>query len=159
MTGSIGADRRILRAFYTQYVAVLLILLVFCIGSVSKETARHDQGSDSGQAVSPLGTVHYPEFFQAMDSAEINYAGGIKAIYEVLRNHEVRAVFTISAPLLPDPREAATSVSLRAAALRTQAAQDSIPFKAIKVVVVPSAKPSAAVSVSFESLEDRDAES
>ena len=35
---SVGCDRRILKAFYTQYVAVLLILLTFCVGAYQRAT-------------------------------------------------------------------------------------------------------------------------
>ncbi len=159
MEACVGVDRRILRAFYTQYVAVLLIILVFCVGSVYKQSTQQRQEPELSQEAQLLASVRYPEFFTALESAEISDTGGIKAISEVLTSHDLRGVFAIPAFISGNAQEVATTVGLRAKALRTRAAQDGIPAQAIKIVVVPSRYPSATVYVSFESMELRDVKS
>jgi hypothetical protein len=159
MSGNVGVDRRILRAFYTQYVAVLLILLVFCVGSVCQGTLPHRPATAQPDTRIPLASVRYSEFFQGVDSAEINESGGINAVSQVLRSHDLRGVFAISAPLSGDAQAVAASASLRAKTLRARTSQDHVPAQAIKIVVVPSTHPSGAVTVSFESLEVSDGES
>jgi hypothetical protein len=159
MTSSIGVDRRILRAFYTQYVAVLLILLVFCVGSVYKGASPNSNRTSSSNTGTAIASARYPEFFRAPDSAEINDAGGIQAVSEVLKSHDLRGVFTIVAPLSGDVDKAVMAARLRARVLKTRMLQDRVPEQAIKVVIVPSAKPLAEVAVVFESLEVLDAES
>ncbi len=158
----IHIDRRILRAFYIQYVAVLLILLVFCVGSAyrdSRSVPIHLSLIDTETPAVPFGSMRYPEFFTSTMSSEIRDHRGAEAVFEVLRNHDVRAVFMISAPISDDSKVVAVAAHTRARTVKARAIQSHVPSEAIQVVIVPSLRPSSEVSVSFESLEVPDATS
>lgn len=154
-----GLDRRILRAFYTQYVAVLLMILVFWIGTVYAASPKNAQEERIAETRPAYGSLDYSQFFTAPESAEINNLGGIEAVSEVLKNHDLRGVFAISVALSGDAETAALLVRSRARAIKMRAIQVGVPAKAIKIIVTTSAKPSAAVQVSFESSEVTDVQS
>ncbi len=159
MVNRTAIDRRILGAFYTQYVALLLMLLVFWIGVVYAASPQQVRQLQVADRILPIGSLDYPDFFKAAESAEINSQGGIEAVLEVLQSHDLSGVFTIAVPISGNRQVAATTAYLRARALKMRAAQGGLPAQAIKIIAVPSKKPSTAVHLSFESLEAANAES
>ena len=94
----IGCDRRILRAFYTQYVAVLLILLTFSIAAFQRatQTAPKAQGVVLGVSTEEeIGTLSIHNLFLA--SGEISSDNTqLKAVAAVLQNHDVNAEISLS---------------------------------------------------------------
>ena len=94
----IGCDRRILRAFYTQYVAVLLILLTFSIAAFQRATQTAPKAQGVILGVSPeeeIGTLSIHNLFLA--SGEISSDNTqLKAVATVLQNHDVNAQISLS---------------------------------------------------------------
>lgn len=93
-------DRRILKAFYTQYVAVLLIMLVFSVGAFQRTSAQ-------AATVAPLAPriIEHPSIGQLEVVVEFDSAGGLvrtsddlDAIAEVIKAHDVRAIITLAFP-------------------------------------------------------------
>lgn len=90
---TLGLDRRILRAFYTQYVAVLLIVLVFFVAAF--QTAR----SPVVSRPSVLATTIRPQAFGEVRLSEEVLINGISsadserlaALSEVLKAHDIAA--------------------------------------------------------------------
>lgn len=97
-----GPDRRILRAFYTQYVAVLLIVLVFFVAAFQAAS------SASAPQVSQAPAMPRAEFFGDIILSDKIITDGIastderalRAIAEVLRNHDVGATVELTVPRL-----------------------------------------------------------
>jgi hypothetical protein len=93
----IGCDRRILKAFYTQYVAVLLIMLVFTVGAFQRASQR-DAVPTGAQTVSPekaqIGRLEIAQIFN-----ELGTLGGdtaqLEAVASVIREHDVTASISI----------------------------------------------------------------
>lgn len=94
-----GADRRVLRAFYTQYVAVLLIILVFFVAafqvaSISKAAPERDDA------------LAKPNFFGDVTLSDTVVIDGLTpaderrlvAIGEVLRTHDVNVTVELRVP-------------------------------------------------------------
>ena len=152
-------DRRVLRAFYTQYVAVLLILLVFCVGAVSGNDRRMTPPSRS-QAPStnaePVGTVHYEGIFTSGDSAEVHEGPEFEALIEVIKNHDLRAVVKLDAELGSQRAGNNGGIIARARTLRARLISRGIPDDAVEVVLVPAPASTNGLSVTFSSLEGPD---
>ena len=92
-----GCDRRILKAFYTQYVAVLLILLVFCVGAFqrsSKEAVAVSAPSQPLVATIPVGTITLGEISEV--DQESKGRAQLEAVASLLREHDVEATFVFS---------------------------------------------------------------
>jgi hypothetical protein len=97
----VGCDRRILKAFYTQYVAVLLIMLVFTVGAFQRASQR-DVAPTSAQIASadrsPIGGLEIAQIFN-----ELGELGGdtaqLEAVASVIREHDVTASISIPVSL------------------------------------------------------------
>lgn len=97
-TEQLGCDRRILKAFYTQYVAVLLIILVFTVGAFQRTTGT------SPPAVEPIAVIEEPPLIGALEIAQdFDDAGQLagdtsqlQAVSTLLEEHDVRAVVTVA---------------------------------------------------------------
>jgi hypothetical protein len=92
-----GLDRRILKAFYTQYVAVLLIVLVFSIASFQRAVSAPSTAPVAKiSQINPfIGSLRLPPLFD--QNGEFTGAHAeLVAVATLLREHDVRAVFTIS---------------------------------------------------------------
>jgi hypothetical protein len=92
-----GLDRRILKAFYTQYVAVLLIVLVFSIASFQRAVSGPSTSPVATSAsINPvIGSLRLSPLFDQNGE----FAGAhaeLVAVATLLREHDVRAVFTIA---------------------------------------------------------------
>lgn len=158
MSRSATGDRRILRAFYTQYVAVLLILLVFCVGTASNEGPAPLSKLDVHveQRTAPqLGVVVYEALFTSETSAELKEGAELQAVIEMLRNHDIRATFTLYADMQSSAPTLERAVA-RAYALKARLLASSIPVAAIKVIVAPILGTRSSVDVVFESWGKRD---
>ena len=97
-TEQLGCDRRILKAFYTQYVAVLLIILVFTVGAFQRTTGA------SASVVEPIPVVAEVPSIGALElELDFNDAGQLigdtsqlQAVSTLLEEHDVRAVVTVA---------------------------------------------------------------
>lgn len=93
-----GCDRRILRAFYTQYVAVLLIMLVFAVGAFQQRAAGGVHQTNQGvgiPVVAPIGSVIVTNPFN--DRGELIHGHeSLIAISHMLQEHDLRAVVTVT---------------------------------------------------------------
>ena len=132
-----GCDRRILRAFYTQYVAVLLIMLTFTIGifqraSISK-AAVPSPGGEYVAIGKPIGDVVIRSLFGA-DGSVSSEEPQLKALAHIIRSHDVLLTLTLSMPRLTvEPK----SPSLRRALRRINALEqffmaEEVPREALR---------------------------
>jgi hypothetical protein len=97
-------DRRILRAFYNQYVAVLLIILVFNIGVAVRPTSKQLPSAaptirEQVKGGNFAGEIILSNLFSEGGSTQIADKSDLLTIEEVLKNHDIRAVFKIYVPL------------------------------------------------------------
>jgi hypothetical protein len=158
MSRSATVDRRILRAFYTQYVAVLLILLVFCVGASSSGKPRpreQTQGLVAARSAIVLGTFEYNDIFSSASSAEIKEGPQLKSLIEILQNHDVRAVLKVHASLDSHGVNESTRALERAHALRARLLDGRIPAEAMRILIAHSSSGSSELSIEFQSLEAR----
>ena len=153
MSNSVAIDRRILRAFYTQYVAVLLILLVFCVGAASNNRKiLVPQLDANAEERTPLqiGAVKYEDLFISDTSATLKDGPELLALMETLRNHDVRATFKVYADVSSGPAIHIERAMTRAHALSTRLVGASMPVEAFRVVVTPTTQFRSQVEVVFE---------
>lgn len=98
-TEQIGCDRRILKAFYTQYVAVLLIILVFTVGAFQRTTRLSASVEQPIQPILERPSIGVLEVVQDFDDAGqlIGDTSQLQAVSTLLEEHDVRAVITVAA--------------------------------------------------------------
>lgn len=93
-----GCDRRILKAFYTQYVAVLLILLVFCVGAFQRADTQAVAvaivPSKPKVASIPVGIISLGEISEV--EGESKGRAQLEAVASLIREHDVEATFVFS---------------------------------------------------------------
>lgn len=93
----IGCDRRILKAFYTQYVAVLLIMLVFTVGAFQRASQR-DAVPTGAQTASldkaSIGGLEIAQIFDELGALGEDTAQ-LEAVASVIREHDVTASISI----------------------------------------------------------------
>jgi hypothetical protein len=93
----IGCDRRILKAFYTQYVAVLLIMLVFTVGAFQRASQR--EVAPTSAQTAPLDKAQIGGLEIAQVFNELGALGGdtvqLEAVASVIREHDVTASISI----------------------------------------------------------------
>lgn len=97
-----GCDRRILKAFYTQYVAVLLIMLTFTIGAFQQaSTASAGEGikPEFISEAAPIGDYVIVGLF-GVDGSVPPDEPQLKALASVVRNHDVFLTLQLSVPRL-----------------------------------------------------------
>ncbi len=118
----VSPDRRVLKAFYTQYVAVLLIILTFTIGAF-----RRSLPTEEPRAIPPLwtpratvGSLSIADLFTA--EGGINEENPrVRAVAQVLKNHDLLMRATYLVPRLEFDRE---SVSLKRALRRLESLRE-----------------------------------
>ena len=96
-TKDMGCNRRILKAFYTQYVAVLLIVLVFTLGAFQRATHSEKAPSPSVKATvgSPqIGAMTLSDVFLDDGSIVADHAQ-LLALVAILREHDLRVALVI----------------------------------------------------------------
>lgn len=99
-------DRRILKAFYTQYVAVLLIILVFSVGAFQRASAHAVTSAPRALVITEppsIGRLEVEVEFDASGALTRNPTE-LEAIAEVIKEHDVRATVTLALP--PQDEEA-----------------------------------------------------
>jgi hypothetical protein len=96
-TKDMGCNRRILKAFYTQYVAVLLIVLVFTLGAFQRAT--HSEGG-SLPSTNPtagslqVGAMTLADVFSE-DGSIVGDHAQLLAVITVLKEHDLRVALVI----------------------------------------------------------------
>jgi|688.fasta_scaffold438935_1 hypothetical protein len=114
----VSADRKLLKAFYTQYTAVLLIILTFTIGAFQR-TIQAELSINSIPVWAPRATVGSLEISGVFTSeGELDpSAPQLNAIAEVLTQHDlnVRVVMSVADLGLRE-----YSTSLRRAGIRLE---------------------------------------
>jgi hypothetical protein len=155
MEATVGTDRRILRAFYTQYVAVLLIVLTFTIGAFQRcseapQAIEPQMTRQQIQQPSPIGAIAILGAFTG-DGSVISENERLAAVVKVLENHDLRASVTLSVPRLDFDERAS---SLRRALRRLEALEDffskrAIPPGAVRFMARPSTAATDEISVRF----------
>jgi hypothetical protein len=154
MEAAVTTDRRILRAFYTQYVAVLLIVLTFTIGAFQRTAEAPDVQEQSivrqMPQPSPIGGIVIPAVFTA-DGAVASGNERLEAVVKVLEDHDLRAMITLAVPRLDfDERSSSLRRTLRRLeALEHFFAAQTIPPSAIRLVARSSTATTEEVSVRF----------
>jgi hypothetical protein len=137
--GLVSTDRRILKAFYTQYVAVLLIVLTFTIGAYQRSSDVAQAGGKEVALVKgrdlTVGDINISDAFTA-DGSVISGNERLEAVVSVLENHDLTATITLLVPRL-DLNEQASS--LRRALRKLEALEDffgkgTIPPGAVRFV-------------------------
>jgi hypothetical protein len=114
-----GCDRRILKAFYTQYVAVLLIILTFTIGAFQRAVSLPVVSSSvqsQHSELAPIGEFALAGVF-AEDGSVRKDNERLRAISDVVKNHDVVLHVALAAPRLEFAPDAA---ALRRALRRIQ---------------------------------------
>lgn len=131
-----GCDRRILKAFYTQYVAVLLIMLTFTIGAfqrASQSVLVTPRESSAIPEAAPFGDLVVTGVF-GVDGSVPQGHPQLSALASVVRNHDVVLTLGISVPRLSFE---ADSASVRRALRRIQALEqffirEEVPLTALR---------------------------
>jgi len=92
-----GLDRTILKAFYTQYVAVLLIILVFFTAAFQRAYIVSEDDGVQRSVIAHQGSIMNPREINAFSEtgAVLSEAPDLIAIAEVLRHHDLRAEFVV----------------------------------------------------------------
>jgi len=87
-------DRSILRAFYVQYAAVLLIVLSCMVGSFARKSFKHEAERVEHTPPAPIGDIEiaYPE--NGSERAIIKDPA-LQAVASVLTSHDLDATITI----------------------------------------------------------------
>ncbi len=154
MQAAVTMDRRILRAFYTQYVAVLLIVLTFTIGAFQRAAdAPREQQLPLVKPFSqpaPIGGMVIPAVFTA-DGAVAVGNERLEAVVKVLEDHDLRALITVAVPRLDfDERSSSLRRTIRRLeALELFFADRTIPRTAVRFVARASTSSVEEVSVRF----------
>lgn len=90
-------DRRILKAFYTQYVAVLLIILVFAVGAFQRAPSGQTRLAQKSLTIAQaptMGTLQIAQDFDSVGSL-VGEPPQLRAIASVIREHDIRALVTV----------------------------------------------------------------
>lgn len=131
MEGLVSTDRRILKAFYTQYVAVLLIVLTFTIGAYQRSSGVVEAGEkvlvSRGEHDLTIGDITITDAFTA-DGSVIPGHERLEAVASVLENHDLTATMTLVVPRLDFDDQAS---SLRRAVRRLEALEELFERRAI----------------------------
>jgi hypothetical protein len=149
-------DRKILRAFYTQYVAVLLIILVLIIGS-SRGMLPRDLSATGAinyeTTPNQFGSISVGRLFETEYSTKITDTSQLEAIAETLRNHDIRVKLFLSSSKLLDNQASALE---RARAVRQWMLSQNLPSSAFSVVLKQRTGSDQGVLAVFESMEGAD---
>ena len=139
-----GSDRRILRAFYTQYVAVLLLVLTFTVGAFQR--AHSNRGSASAgllsQKLSQSGEVAIPCAFTEVGVVNRG-CEPLMAVTRVLSMHDLSAEVFVATPRLDfDPHSSSfTRTMRRVEALEDHFEDHDVPLRAVRIVAATDIEP------------------
>jgi len=167
MSSNSTVDRRILKAFYTQYVAVLLILLVFSVGMVSRGDkvkssvlAPDNMSASHNTQLKPrqIAAMHYAKIFATEHSSELSQAGELEAVLAALKNHDLSATFLIPVDLKGEDLVESSSLALaRSRSISDRLVASGITKEAFKVILTPAISRDSQITVVFEEWESRHA--
>lgn len=150
----VAPDRRILKAFYTQYVAVLLIILTFTIGAFRRtltplsEAGAAALNTTQSQESTVVPVWHPRETVGSMvlvdlfspDGAVNSSSPQLAAIANVLYNHDlnIRATYQVSRLEFDSDSASLKRAFQRLGSLRTFLRNVGIPDEAMMLVVRPA---------------------
>lgn len=139
MQGSYGSDRRILRAFYTQYVAVLLIVLTFTVGAFQRTHAAVAPVPALRRAplAAPIGVLLVEGTFTESGTVR-GESSQLAAVAQLLRSHDVNAQVTIPVERIDFDTEASSFARMlrQVDGIREFFNSRSVPAGAVQVRVV-----------------------
>jgi hypothetical protein len=142
-----------MRAFYTQYVAVLLIMLVLIIGSsrgIIPADANLGVISNKSETHKSFGSVSISKVFATGITVGISDASELEAIAEILRSHDVKATVR----LFVDKSPKSLSLALeRAKAVRSWFFSQNLPDEVFSIQFGTGETIARLGAVSFESSE------
>lgn len=138
-----GLDRRILKAFYTQYVSVLLIVLVFFVTAFQTKTDMNVQQLDSHKLISEssIGDLRISQLFNG-DGSLNEKSAELEALVNLLNSHDLRADLFLTVPALdfegrePSFLEAVRRADALAQFFRTR----EIPLSAFRFTILRDAE-------------------
>lgn len=137
ITGHSEPDRAILKAFYVQYVAVLLILLSFMIGSIAGEQGKKPGSmtvvppAAPGLLKSAFVTFQLNQVFEG-SSDRIIVSDTLNAIIQVGLSHDVDLEFSVPVEGELGSELRSQLASSRATALMRFAVEQGIPARAVR---------------------------
>lgn len=130
----VSADRKLLKAFYTQYTAVLLIILTFTIGAFQR-TIHAELPMNPPPVWAPRATVGSLEVSGIFTSAGgiDPHAPQLSAIAEVLTQHDlnIRVVMSVTDLGLQENSSSLRRARLRLGALRKFFLSHGVPESAV----------------------------
>jgi hypothetical protein len=134
-----GCNRRILKAFYTQYVAVLLIVLVFTIGSFQRASKSGVPVAAATPVVSTaIGNFPVGNVFDEQGKVHDGHAR-LQALVEVLKAHDLQATIVVPSTVEFKRGEEPTALSSMKSveALEKFFRSYALPSQAVRFVVRP----------------------
>lgn len=136
---SVGCDRRILKAFYSQYVAVLLIVLTFCIGAFQRASASAPPAQAVWVAV-PAEVGVASAVVDGAFSEDGTLAAEhprLEAIATLLKSHDLSAtaVISVSRSSLEQSAASARTLGLKLEQLEQFLLARGVPRDAMKITV------------------------
>jgi hypothetical protein len=156
---STTCDRRILKAFYTQYVAVLLIMLVFTVGAFQRASLTEVRSSvvvPAATKAAPIGGLEIAQHFDELGQLGPDTAQ-LEAVALVIREHDVKASISLPVAMqkIDSPVPTVEQSLARLASIERFFRERGVGDDALELVMGgPAARPGALV-VRFEG-EDHD---
>lgn len=156
---TITCDRRILKAFYTQYVAVLLIILVFTVGAFQR-ASRTDYSrtliSPAPQEAPSIGGLKIAQHFNELGQLGAD-TSQLEAVAVVIREHDVRASISlpVSMQKIDSPLTTVEQSLARVAALERFFEERGVGADSLDLVLGGADATEGALTVTFEG-EDHD---
>ncbi|MBX7144923.1 MAG: hypothetical protein K1X79_10765 [Oligoflexia bacterium] len=129
------------RAFWYQYISVILLILCSVIGTLSGRSLQNAQPKVV-EVVPPAPLVIRPNLFHSSASAELD-SDALQPLVRLLLAHDLSARFELSVPTA----SALTGTLMQAEALRRGLEAQAIPSTAYEIIVVSSAAMEASGSV------------
>jgi hypothetical protein len=136
----LGLDRRILRAFYTQYVAVLLIMLVFFVSAFQKPQGSLDRAPlpiiETPPALSPIAAPFVCNPFMVGEVIEKDNPQ-LAAISAILRKHDVEATiaFHVASTPVEVKDDELSKISMRVDALERFFQEQQVPLGTTRYLI------------------------
>lgn len=155
---TITCDRRILKAFYTQYVAVLLIILVFTVGAFQRASRTEDSRTlpPAPPEAPSIGGLKIAQHFNELGQLGADTAQ-LEAVAVVIREHDVRASISlpVSMQKIDSPLTTVEQSLARVAALERFFEERGVGADSLDLVLGGLDATEGALTVTFEG-EDHD---
>jgi hypothetical protein len=150
-----GPNRSILKAFYTQYVSVLLIMLTFTVGAFQRTNETEVSAPlPEWQPPRTLATMEVSSMF-ASDGSIQDEDGTLGALAEIAKSHDIDIEATVRLRRfdLSEGSAAMRRGLLRAETLERYFEQHDVPKSALSVIL--AASPDKEEVVSFRLVSER----